>query len=164
MARSSELRQVLQERFYPFADQQGFVRSKSSHPHFMVFRRQREAVIHVFDVQWDKYHKPRFVINFGAALATSMDAAGTPVPAEHVNPSDCTIVRRLQRQRGGSMGCWFQLRKPWLEVLRSGALSYSPAEAVDQAILAFAEVEAWWATRVEGPHVYIWHRKAECSK
>jgi len=62
------------------------------------------------------------------------------------------------------MGCWFQLRKPWLEALRSGALSYSPTEAVDQAILAFAELEASWATTVEGPHVYACHWRTKPPK
>jgi hypothetical protein len=55
------------------------------------------------------------------------------------------------------MGGWFQLRKPFLEGLTSWALSYSPTEVVGQAIGAFGELEEWWATKAEGPHVCVWH-------
>ena len=143
MKQSTELRQVVKERFYPFAERQGFTRVKSTNPLFTVFRRQRQTV-HVFDLQWDKYHHPRFVINFGEA----------PVEGGEAPP----MTGRLQRRRGGSLGCWFQLRKPSWEAVSTLTLRYSPAEVVEQAIVAFPELEEWWATRAEGPHIYIWQR------
>ena len=34
--------------------------------------------------------------------------------------------------------------------------SYTPEEVVAQLIASFAELECWWETKHEGPHVNIW--------
>ncbi|WP_425488022.1 DUF4304 domain-containing protein [Marilutibacter penaei] len=134
------LREAVKSTFYPFAERAGFERLKGGGSQFTYFRRASDDLVDLFDIQWDKYARPYFVINFGQC---------TP-DAEQ----DCYKPCRLQRKRSGYLSSWFNLRKPLLAALRSGQLKYTPDEVVMQLITWFPEVEAWWATRAEGEHVY----------
>lgn len=134
------LRENIKRRFYPFVEARGFVRIKSSNSLFTTFRKANGDTAYEFEIQWDKYHRPYFVLNFG-------------VPEGAVTPAR-TKRGRLQRKRGGSINCWFNLRKPWLEILRTGQFRYKPDEVVDDLISCFPEIEAWWSSGTEGPHVY----------
>ena len=134
------LREAVKASFYPFAERAGFERLTGGGSVFANFRRSTGELVDVFDIQWDKYSRPYFVINFGQCR-----------PQEE---KDCRKPCRLQRKRSGHLGSWFGLRKPFLEALRTGRLTYTPDEVVAQLITWFPEAEAWWATRAEGEHVY----------
>jgi hypothetical protein len=154
MGRTTALRSALKTVFFPHAEAHGFVIDKSKQPQFTVFRRRLGDRVQVFDVQWDKYGLPRFVLNFGEAPATGLVRQGQPVAPQDVQVYDCLPSLRLQRRRGGSMRCWFQLRRPLLEQLTSLSREYSPEEVAHAVTDSFAEVEAWWRTRAKGPHVH----------
>lgn len=156
MSRSSALRNAIKASFYPFAVEHGFTRGKTTSM-FTPFRRVRGNVVQVFDIQWDKYGGPRFVINFGEAPSDGVEFAGQKLSADELDPVHCPLKGRLQRWRGGSLRTWFQLSKPWLETLRTGRWAYTPEEVAAQVVECFAELEAWWDSKQEGPHVYIWH-------
>jgi hypothetical protein len=134
------LREAVKDSFYPFAERAGFERLAGGSPLFTNFRRRSGDLVDVFDIQWDKYSRPSFVINFGQC------------PPQ--DEKDCHKPCRLQRKRSGHLSSWFGLRKPFLEALQTGRLNYTPQEVVSQLIAWFPEVEAWWATRAEGEHVY----------
>jgi hypothetical protein len=125
---------------------------------FTPFRRVRGNVIHVFDVQWDKYGRPCFVINFGEAPSDGVAFRGEKVSTDMLEPVHCSLGGRLQRWRGGSLRTWFQLGKPWPERLLTLQWTYSPEEVVAQLISCFSELEMWWDSKREGPHVHIWRR------
>ena len=114
-----------------------------------------DTKVHVFDIQWDKYGAPRFVINFGEAPIEGLDVDGKRVPAAKVEMWHCSIGGRLQRRRGPYLRDWFQLKKPLLEALRSMKWSYDPEEVVGHVKACFHELDAWWASKEEGPHIYI---------
>jgi hypothetical protein len=154
-SRASALRDAMKERFYPFADRQGFVREKAAHSLFTAFRRQRNGKVQLFDIQWEKYHRPYFVLNFGEAPVGDLAVNGTLIAAENVRAADCPLGGRLQRRRGGSLGCWFRLRKPMGAVLLSGVVNYRAEQVADEVIEAFQELEAWWESKVVGPHVHV---------
>jgi hypothetical protein len=154
-SRASPLRDAMKERFYPFADRQGFVRERAAHSLFTEFRRERDGKVQLFDIQWEKYHRPYFVLNFGEAPIGDLEVNGTRIDAENVRAADCPLGGRLQRRRGGSLGCWFHLRKPLGAVLLSGAVNYRPEQVADEVIGAFQELEAWWESKVVGPHVHM---------
>ena len=54
------------------------------------------------------------------------------------------------------MRTWFQASKPWLETMRTLQWAYTPDEVAAELIASFAELESWWETKQEGPHVNIW--------
>jgi hypothetical protein len=153
VSRAKPLRDAVKNRFYPFAEQQGFARRRSAHPLFADFRRERHGKVQLFDIQWEKYHRPCFVLNFGETQPGDLELNGTRIAAEEVGPAHCPLRGRLQRYRGGSLSCWFRLRKPWSGVLTSGTWNYAPDEVVEELVQAFRELEAWWETKTEGPHI-----------
>ena len=157
MGRATALREAMKARFYPLALKHGFVRGKATS---MVtpFRRVRGSVIHVFDIQWEKYGRPCFVINFGEAPSDGIDFGGEKVPPEKLEPVHCSVKGRLQRWRGASLRSWFQLSKPWSETVLTLRWSYAPEEVAAQAVECFSELETWWDSKQEGPHVHIWSR------
>jgi uncharacterized protein DUF4304 len=153
MARATELRGIVKKRFYPFAESRGFVRAKSRNSLYVTFRRARPDVIHVFDIQWEKYGSASFVVNFGECPVTGVDMIDIGhVDAADVLPGYCSRGGRLQRERG-PFG-WFRLRKSWREVLVSFEWHYRPEDVVQQAMDWFPEVETWWAHKHAGPHIY----------
>lgn len=132
----------IKRRFYPFVRGCGFVRARSADPHFVAFRRQAAGRTDVFEIQWDKYWRPRFVLN----IERGERDAGT----------DAARLRgRLQRCRGGSLDCWFGLHRSWRSRIRSGCWRYTPSEVADELIAAFGELERWWAGGEAGPHVQL---------
>ena len=155
MSRGAALRDEMKAAFYPFAESRGFVRGKATSL-FVPFRRTRDDKAQVFDIQWDKYGRPCFVINFGEAPAGGVVFQGQRVPLDELDPVHCPLNGRLQRWRGGSRRTWVQLSKPWLGTLSTLRWSYSPQEVVAQLINYFGELETWWETKYEGPHVYRW--------
>ena len=154
-SRASPLRAAIRDRFFPVAEAHGFVRRKAAHPLFTDFRREGEGKVQLFDIQWDKYHRPSFVLNFGEAPCGDLNVHGTLVLAEQVGPANCPFGGRLQRFKDGSLSCWFRLRKPWREVVRFGGWNYRPEQVADEVIGAFKELEEWWTSKVEGLHVYV---------
>lgn len=154
MSRATPLRETIKAVFYPFASERGFVRGKATSM-FTPFRRIRSPVVHVFDLQWDKYGAPRFVINFGEAPSTGVVFQGEHIPSDKLDPVHCPLNGRLQRWRGGSLRAWFQLSKPWPETLRTLRWAYLPSEVAMELVTCFAELETWWDTKQEGPHVYV---------
>ena len=138
---SKALREEIKHSFYPFIKERGFIKQKSVSPYFAKFSRQRNGRTETFDLQWDKYWRPYFVLNFG-----SREQGEQP--------------GRLQRSRGGDQWHWFSLRRPWLKKLTSGKWNYTPAQVSQELIAAFGELETWWETGVAGPHIYIYELHA----
>ena len=150
---ASPLREALKARFYPFATAQGFVRAKSTHPHFTLFRRTTASAVQVLELQWDKYHRAAFVVNFAEAPLAGVTIHGTHIRALDIEPYQCPSLGRLTPRNCASVRCWFRLRKPLLDFLRSGQRSYQPDEVIEQLIALFPELEAWWTHRQSGPHL-----------
>lgn len=149
MSSSRPLREALKHRFYPFVQRQGFVRGKAT-ALFVPFERVIDGKVQFFEIQWDKSHRPRFVVNFGERASP-----------EHNELEPLPVQGRLQRWRGGSIRCWFQLGKPWIETLRTLRWQHQPDEVADQLVACFHELESWWDSKQAGPHVQLWHRANE---
>jgi hypothetical protein len=94
-------------------------------------------------------------VNFGEGPKDGVQLWGKHIAGEALETQDCPESGRLQRKAGVSKRCWFQLKKPFVEAVRTMERRY-PADAVVQQLLAvFPEVEAWWQHRTVGPHLTI---------
>jgi hypothetical protein len=153
MGTTTPLRTALKQRLHPHAQARGFVIDKSNQPNFTAFRRIAGDTVQVFEIQWDKYGKARFVINFGDAPAAGVNRHGAVLLADAVEPFDCKPSLRLQRKRGGAMSCWFQLRRPLLEQIATFKREYTPDEVAEHVLACFPEMEEWWSSRKKGVHV-----------
>ena len=153
MGITTALRRELKERFYPLALSAGFGLDTSLQPEMTVFRRINGTKLHVFDIQWDSHRKSRFVINFAETAEQALDHTGQKLAFASTCAFHCRPCLRLQRRRGGSFSCWFQLRKPLLEQLLSMRREYTPQQVVDQLLERWPQMEEWWSTKRIGIHV-----------
>lgn len=153
MSKTKALREAVKTIFYPHAESLGFSVDARMQPQFVVFRRVDGGTIQVFDIQWDKYHRPRFVLNFSEAPAGGVEFGGKRYTADDICAVHCGSYLRLQRRRGGGGSCWFQLRRPVIEQLVSLKRDYPPETVASQVVQRFGEIEDWWRDKSIGPHV-----------
>ena len=138
-SKAKPLREEVKKRFHPLLEQRGFVKEKPQSPYFTTYRRVRDDVADLIDIQWDKYWRPYFVVNF---------SQGKPEDENFLH------LGRLQRKRGAPMFCWFNIKRPWLNKLKTGKWYYAPEEVVDELIDAYEELEEWFRSKRAGPHVH----------
>jgi hypothetical protein len=158
MGKASHLREAVKALFYPFATSRGFIRAKSKNPLFIVFRREVGETMQVFELQWEKYGRPSFIVNFSEGPAAGVNVRGTHIAGWDLLPPYCAALGRLQLRKGLHLRCWFRLRKPLLIALASRSWFYEPEQVVEQLIALFPELEAWWTDKREGPHVHFSRR------
>jgi hypothetical protein len=144
-SKAKPLNDEIKRAFYPWVESKGFQKQKSNDPHFVEFRRVSSGGEDVFQIQWDKYWRPCFVVNFSK---------------ERTEDPRWLKGGRLQRKRGGPMSCWFSLSKPLLHKLVSLRWSYDPQEVVQELQQAFGELEKWWENGEIGEHLYFIHLHA----
>lgn len=153
MPATKELRKALKSIFYPHAQSLGFEVDSRRQPQFVDFRRVEGDTIHIFDIQWDKHHRPRFVLNFSEAPLSGVEFGGKQIQLNEICTAHCGSFNRLQRSRGGGLSNWFQIRRPILEQLISFKRCYEPEEIAAQVVLYFDEIEDWWSKKSVGPHI-----------
>lgn len=144
-SKAKPLNDELKKRFYPLVKSMGFEKQKSTNPLFSEFRRVSSSGEDIFEIQWDKYWRPYFVVNF--------DKKGTSNPIWNNSG-------RLQRKRGGQMSCWFSLSRPFFNKVVNLRWQYEASDVVDELIDAFKELEQWWKEGSIGPHMYIFELHA----
>jgi hypothetical protein len=159
MGSTTDLRREVKRIFIPFALSRGFILDQKDAPASWAFRRTIEDEVHIFDVQWEKYGRPRFVINFGKCPAAGLSIRGKHFLPEEILPG-WVSGGRLQPKNGAHISCWFRRDKPLLVRLFSSVKRYEPSQVVSQLMELFPEVEAYWVSGVVGPHLRIFARGA----
>lgn len=139
-SKAKPLKEELKKRFYPWVKSKGFHRQKGTDPHVVEFRRELPGREEIFDIQWDKYWRPYFVVNF--------EKRGS-------NEEDRAACGRLQRRRGSSISCWFSPYPPLSSRIAGLRWRYEPRDVVDELMEAFGELETWWRDGRVGPRIYI---------
>src|SRR5262249_35472387 len=108
MGRTTSLRREIKRVFVPYVESKGFSPDPRGAPSFLCYRRIEAGEVRVCDIQWEKYGRPRFVVNFGKAPADGvMDLLGKHVMPEDILPSHAPIQGRLTPRSGGMTGSWF---------------------------------------------------------
>ncbi|MEP3275800.1 MAG: hypothetical protein ABJN26_14155 [Stappiaceae bacterium] len=154
MSKSKPLRDAVKSKFYPFARERGFIRGKANSLE-VPFQRKSDSTFDWFEIQWEKYHRPAFVIHFDQYPLDSEFFVGND-GSQCLSSEDLPgSAGSLKRWKDGSLRTWFQLRRPWKQTFMSFKWAYSPDEVVTHVISAFDELERWWETKEEGPHIYL---------
>ena len=154
MGTTTELRREIKQRFVPFALERGFVLDQKRAPTFMEFRRESADVAHLFDIQWEKYGRPRFVVNFGTCPLEGLRVKEKTFPVSEVIASWLPDSGRLQPRKGTSASSWFRQDRPFLARLFSSTKLYPASQVVDELLRLFPELEEYWASGKVGPHVF----------
>lgn len=155
MGKTTDLRRELKKRFYPFAAEQGFRIDMTHGPFGVDFRRIRAERVDVFDLQWEKYGKPRFIVNFGQCPATGVVHFDERIPPEKVLAYMGAISGRLQLSKGTSTRSWFCQDRSFFRRVLLRQQDRPAAEVVDELLSLFFELEDWFQKGRLGPHMAI---------
>jgi hypothetical protein len=158
MGRTTELRREIKARFFPYAAARGFSLDLRLQPRSAIFRRSAGTRVEMFELQWDKYGSPRFVIRFGACSIDGLDVNGQTMPAAEVLPTWCNECGSLQPRRGSSTRAWFRQDSSWLQRLVGRPALREPSHVADELLALFPEIEQYWASGHVGSHLKIWRR------
>ncbi len=143
------LREELTARFVPALRQRGFNGPDriSGNGLLHEFRRSRGGVVHVLSLQFDKYQRPRFILNVHVEPPEGLE----PVMAR----GGTVVSGRAAPGRGGGAGSWFRADRPWWQRL-VGISSTREQEAVSAAIAMLEEIEHWWDVQAPSEHIRTW--------
>ncbi|GGY45684.1 hypothetical protein [Pseudoduganella albidiflava] len=155
MGKTTDLRRELKKRFYPFAISQGFQVDTTHSPFNVDFRRVMAEGIDVFGLQWEKYGKPRFVVNFGHCSASGVIHHGERVPPDKVLPYMGSSSGRLQPRKGSGTHCWFSQDRSFFRRVVLQQKPRSAACVVDELLDLFPELQEWFRHRRMGPHMIM---------
>ena len=153
MGTTTALHHEIKRTFFPFMEAKGFTLDQRYAPHFIDFRRTLEERVQFFEIQWEKYGKPRFVVNFTHVSAKGTICYAEHVPASDVGPGQAPFYCRLHPNgSGSSTRHWFRQDRTILSALLSRSRLYPPDLPVRQLIELFPEVEHYWQSGVVGPN------------
>ena len=155
MGKASDLRRELKARFLPSLAARGFAIDMRDAPTFARCRRGVGDSVEILEVQWDKYGRPRFVINFGTCPVEGIQVGVERFAVESVSVGWLSVSGRLQPRRGSSTSAWFSQEKPLLHRLFSSSRLRSPESVVQDLLDLFPEVEAYWAHGTIGRHLTL---------
>lgn len=167
MGTTTDLRRELKKRFYPFVAEHGFRIDMTHSPFNIAFRRITAERIDVFDIQWEKSGRPRFVVNFGQCSPSGAVHFGEQVPPDRVLPYMGSSSGRLQPKKGSGTRVWFRQDRSFL---RRVVLRHQPrpaAHVVDELLCHFPELEEWFQHQRMGLHMtilsYPWQKQSEAQ-
>jgi hypothetical protein len=156
MGSTTELRRALKTTFFPYAVDRGFVVDARSQPSSTVFRRRASGRVEMFEVQWEKYGAPRFVVHFGTCPAEGLRLDDAVQPPEDTRPTWCPDAGSLQPRRGLSSRSWFRQDSGLLPRLLGRPALRAPGDVVNELRELFPEIERYWANGEIGPHLRLW--------
>jgi hypothetical protein len=82
--------------------ERGFACDMRGAPQFFTFRRITPDAVHVFDIQWEKRGRPRFLVNFGQCGAAGAMVGDLRIAPQDVSPSSTRLWGRLSPGSGGT--------------------------------------------------------------
>ena len=156
MGRTTDLRRALKTRFFPYARDRGFAVDERRQPVSTIFRRRVGQSVHIVEVQWEKYGRPRFAVHFGTCPADGLSVRGTVHPADETLPTWCPDAGSLQPRRGGSLRSWFRQDATLLQRLRGRPALRDPTRVAEEVVALFPELERYWETGQVGRHMRQW--------
>lgn len=156
MGRTTDLRRALKTRFFAYARDRGFAVDERRQPVSTLFHRRVGQSVQIFEVQWEKYGRPRFAVHFGTCPAEGLSVRGTLHPPGETFPTWCPDAGRLQPRDGTSSQSWFRQDATLLQRLLGRPPLRDPGEVVDEVVALFPELERYWQTGEVGRHMRRW--------
>jgi hypothetical protein len=155
MGRTTDLRREIKRRFFPVMTDKGLSVDMRHAPFFIGFRRMTPGAIHVCDIQWEKYGRPRFIVNFGKCGPAGVICHGQPIRPEDVTASTTPLLGSLAPGRHSTVGGWFRQDRRLIESILHLSRLRPPTEVITTLLALFHEVDEWWENGSVGPHVRV---------
>ena len=146
----ARLRVEIEKRFLPLLQDRGFAGPTKLNGNRILheFTRPAASGTHELSIQFDKYQRPRAVINLAIVPLGGF---------ERLEQVGGTLIqgRATWRSRGVMTGSWFRADRPlWQRLL--GRRSTTEAEAVAAMISCLPEIDHWWDAQQESQHIRVW--------
>lgn len=141
-----KLREELSRRFIPAVNNRGYTGPAvlAGNALFNEFRRPCPTGSQILTLQFDKYQRPRFILNLQVdppnGIGALMAGSGTLVRA------------RVSPNRGIHTSHWFRADRPWWQRFL-GIRSSRETEAVTAAVGVLEEIEQWWRHPVDSQNI-----------
>jgi hypothetical protein len=111
--------------------------------------------IYVCDIQWEKYGRPRFVLNFGSCGRQGVVCHGKEVVPADITASATPWRGRLMPGPSSSISSWFRQDRSLLQRFWKGSSLKPPDEVIGNLVDLFPEVEDYWNSGTIGKHIHV---------
>ena len=155
MGRTTDLRRAIKRSFDPLMEGKGFRTDSRDMPHFLAFRRVTPERIYVCDIQWEKYGRSRFVLNFGSCGPQGVVCHGKEIKPADITPSATPWSGRLMPGSPSSTSGWFRQDRSLLQGFWKGSSLKPPDEIIRNLIDLFPEIEDYWKSGTIGKHIRV---------
>jgi hypothetical protein len=155
MGRTTDLRRAIKRSFVPLMEGKGFRTDTRDMPHFLAFRRVTPERVYVCDIQWEKYGRPRFVLNFGGCGPQGVVCDGKEIEPADVTASATPWNGRLWPGPSPATSNWFRQDRSLLRRLWKGSSLRPPDEVIRDLVDLFPEVEDYWENGTVGKHIHV---------
>jgi hypothetical protein len=156
MGTTTELRRALKTTFFTEAIARGFAVDQRLQPVSTIFRRRVGGVVQIFELQWDKYGRPRFAVHFGTCSTEGLRVGEQLFSPDETLPTWCADVGTLE-PRGRKHG-WFRQDAAWWQRVLGRPALRDPAHVVEELQTAFRELESYWENGAVGRRIRRWPR------
>jgi hypothetical protein len=156
MGETTELRREVRKVFIPFADSKGFKSSMQFAPQTFDFIKEIDNEVFVFDIQLEKYDRPRFVVNFGKCSKKEVESILSIYSAKEINPAITSTKGRLKTKSGNSTASWFRQEKNFFIKLFSSNENWPVPKVVNQLIELFSELDQYFINNVISEHLNVY--------
>jgi hypothetical protein len=157
MGKTADLRRAVKGSFVPLMEGKGFCTDMRDMPQFMGFRRITPERIYVCDIQWEKYGRPRFALNFGSCGPHGVICYGMEIKPADVTASSTSSFGRLIPGPSPLTRSWFRQDRTLLQRLLRGSWLKPVDEVVGDLIDLFPEVEDYWNSGLIGKHIRVFN-------
>jgi hypothetical protein len=158
MGNTTSLRQAIKRVFIPHLADKGFAVDMRRAPQFLTFRRITRQGVHVCDIQWDKYGRPRFIVNFGRCGSQGVVIRGQPIPPADIFPFDTPEAGRLAPGRRRTTAGWYRQDRSLIGRLFARLAPHPAQDVIGKLVVQFDEVEDLWAAGRVGAHIRLFRR------
>lgn len=112
------------------------------------YRRASSRGTHVLVIQFEKYKRPRFVLNLHI---------DPPEGLEQLRAQGGTLVSgRVKAKPGPGLSSWFRADRPWWQRILLQKHDTTENDAVAFCVSLLPEVEAWWTALSPSAHIDAW--------
>jgi hypothetical protein len=144
------IRALVGSRFAELVKSRGFERRRGS-VRLYRFRRKSAERHDLLEVQFDRYMRPRFIVNFGTVSSDGLvDGYGRNLAADDVQIVHLSVSGRLNACPRLLLEYWFGVG--WVTI---GSAERAAELQIDKLTRLFPHVEHWFATGRAGLHLAV---------
>lgn len=160
MITTAELRHEIKRSFAPYVQSLGFELVKNTRL-FIEFRRQRQDNVHFFDIQFEKYGQPRFIVNYGTSPSAGLLINNRHFPPSEIVTSWLPDSGRLLPGKGETSASWFRQDNTFITRIISREPLRPATKVISELLQLFQELEVYWNTDAIGSHMRVLPRSDE---